>query len=330
MSSLKWEKIEDPRINCRIDAHWNNLHYKQSLKGGEKEENRCCVLSARYKAYMDLVKNYEVREDDIWICTYPKSGTTWTQEMVWAINNGCDLETAKKLPLSSRSPTLRKIISIQAGIDDPADVFVSMDPLNQVKPPYHIKNHLPAGLLPDKLWTVKPKIIYVARHPKDAAISFYHYYRMVYQYEGTKDDFLSLFLEGLTEFGQQTTHLYDFWRMRNEPNILFLTYEDMKKDLTAVLKQVANFLDKELSEKQIEELKKHLHIDSMRENTVVFNVKNNAELAEKLKTAHKDFFRRGEAGSHKDEMSEEMSKKFDALIKRELTDKGCNLYKPEQ
>lgn len=151
---------------------------------------------------------------------------------------------------------------------------------------------MPAGLLPQKIWTVKPKIIYVgevhlififevnlknkfaARHPKDAAISFYHYYRHVYQYEGTKDEFLSLFLDGLTEFGLQTTHIMDFWKIRHEPNILFLTYEDMKRDLKEVINRVVKFLGKTITDKQLEDLEKHLHIDSMRENVTVFNIKN--------------------------------------------------------
>ncbi|XP_063699747.1 luciferin sulfotransferase-like [Culicoides brevitarsis] len=324
--SLIWEKIEDPRIKCRVDQNWHKVYFKQDL-----EKSRYCVIPWRYEPYMELMKSYEVRKDDIWIITFPKSGSTWMQEIVWLIDNNCDFEAAKKIPLTSRSPMLRKIISIQQKIEDPNDLYVAIDPLDKINPPYYIKNHLPAEYLPDKFWDVKPKLIYVARHPKDTAISFYHYYKLIYQYEGTKDDFLSLFLDGLIEFGPQVTHIYDFWRMRNEPNILFLTYEETKRDLEAVLKKVANFLDKKLSEEQIEELKEHLHIDSMRKNTNVIPVKESVNLENLgLETYQKNFFRRGEAGSYKDEMSEEMSKKFDALIKRELTDKGCDLYKPEQ
>ncbi|CAH1378608.1 unnamed protein product [Tenebrio molitor] len=35
--------------------------------------------------------NLEFSEEDIWICSFPRSGTTWTQEMVWMIVNHFDL-----------------------------------------------------------------------------------------------------------------------------------------------------------------------------------------------------------------------------------------------
>lgn len=31
---------------------------------------------------------YKARDDDIFIATYPKNGTTWTQQMVFCIMNG--------------------------------------------------------------------------------------------------------------------------------------------------------------------------------------------------------------------------------------------------
>ena len=47
----------------------------------------------------------KARNTDIWVVTYPKCGTTWTQEMVWQIANNVDLEGGKKM-LDERFPYL--------------------------------------------------------------------------------------------------------------------------------------------------------------------------------------------------------------------------------
>lgn len=58
----------------------------------------------KYLPYVERVKNLEVFEDDIWVVTFPKCGTTWTQEMVWLINNNLDFERAKTVNINERFP----------------------------------------------------------------------------------------------------------------------------------------------------------------------------------------------------------------------------------
>ena len=50
-------------------------------------------LMAPYKLEWNAEKiwNFKPRKDDIWIVTYPKCGTTLTQEIVWQIAHGVDL-----------------------------------------------------------------------------------------------------------------------------------------------------------------------------------------------------------------------------------------------
>lgn len=59
-----------------------------------------------YADYAEQIYNFEARSDDVFICTFPRSGTTWTQEMVWLICNDLDYETAQKIPKLKRSPHL--------------------------------------------------------------------------------------------------------------------------------------------------------------------------------------------------------------------------------
>ena len=38
-----------------------------------------CMLTAKFAELAEKIYNFEVREDDIWLITFPKAGTTWTQ-----------------------------------------------------------------------------------------------------------------------------------------------------------------------------------------------------------------------------------------------------------
>ncbi|CAH1972841.1 unnamed protein product [Acanthoscelides obtectus] len=50
--------------------------------------------------------NFKTRPDDTFIITFPRSGTTWTQEMVWLIVNDLNYDAAARIPLTERSPFL--------------------------------------------------------------------------------------------------------------------------------------------------------------------------------------------------------------------------------
>ena len=51
--------------------------------------------------------NLKPRADDLWIVTYPKSGTTMTSELLWQMSTGCDVKSEQsKTKLTKRSPFL--------------------------------------------------------------------------------------------------------------------------------------------------------------------------------------------------------------------------------
>ena len=63
----------------------------------------------------------------------------------------------------------------------------------------------------------------------------------------------------------------DYWEIsKKDPNMLFITYEGLKKDFVGVAKKVANFLGKEdVTDEQFEELRIHCSFDSMKKNDMV-------------------------------------------------------------
>lgn len=62
------------------------------------------TMPRAYEQFIGRIRNIDVYEDDTWVITYPKCGTTWTQEAVWQICNGVDIEGKGKTPLRQRFP----------------------------------------------------------------------------------------------------------------------------------------------------------------------------------------------------------------------------------
>uniref|UniRef100_A0A182TBE9 Sulfotransferase domain-containing protein n=1 Tax=Anopheles maculatus TaxID=74869 RepID=A0A182TBE9_9DIPT len=151
-------------------------------------------VSAKYRDYAQQVRDFRVYEDDVWIVTFPKSGTTWTEEMVWLINHNLDYKTARDINLNVRST----FIEFGAIADRYPINTINIAANNQR--PRQIKSHLLLPLLPRQLWTVKPQIIYVARNPKDVAVSYYHHCQALVDYRGDREAFFDDLLHDQVTF----------------------------------------------------------------------------------------------------------------------------------
>ncbi|KAG0422848.1 hypothetical protein HPB47_001370 [Ixodes persulcatus] len=58
-----------------------------------------------------------------------------------------------------------------------------------------------------------------------------------------------MFIEGKVDTGDYFDNLLSWYEHRNDPNVLFLTYEDLKKDTTAWVLKIADFLGEEYGKK---------------------------------------------------------------------------------
>lgn len=68
--------------------------------GGEEK----WFFPSKYMKQAEHYYNFASRPDDIWVATFPRSGTTWTQELVWMIANDLDYEGSQSRPLTERFP----------------------------------------------------------------------------------------------------------------------------------------------------------------------------------------------------------------------------------
>ena len=99
--------------------------------------------------------SFQLRDDDIWIVTFPKAGTTWTQEMVWMLVNDVDKEKGA-VPASLRCPYMEINSLMGPDLDKipfPPDMIEAMnDPIGyagKMSSPRVLKTHLPIDSLPN-------------------------------------------------------------------------------------------------------------------------------------------------------------------------------------
>ena len=96
------------------------------------------ILPEFLKKHISSFKSIELKNDDIWIVSFPKSGTTWVQEIVYLIVNNCDFVKAKSKSIETRMPF----------IDYPNPGF---NAIMKLESPRIIKTHLPKPFLPDDI-----------------------------------------------------------------------------------------------------------------------------------------------------------------------------------
>lgn len=239
---------------------------------------------------------YQAQPNDMFIVTYPKCGTTWTQYILWVLSHdGQPLSPGKNI--NSEVPFLE-----ETGGD-----FVKSLPQ-----PHFIKTHLSYSLTPHH---PDAKYIHIARNPFDCAVSFYYHTQgFVKHYdfaEGTFDEFFECFITGEVDWGDYFDHLLPWIENKGARNILFLTYESMKDDPRAAIIEIANFL----GEEYIKKVKNLEILESTVEHTSFSQMsKNQARWSSQRPDQAAPFVRKGKVGdwqSHfSDSQIQRLSQKF--------------------
>ncbi|CAG0882449.1 unnamed protein product [Cyprideis torosa] len=344
MSHIKFDPIPDDsdRVRLMQDRMFVFQKFVRSKPDGY-------VMNANYVEYAPKTDNLEIRDDDIFIITYPRSGTTWCQEMLWCIAHNVDLEGAKET-LLKRSPFWEydallppggvevippEIMAMLFGnqsSDDPATFGKHIEFLQKCPSPRVIKTHLPLSLLPPKV-KEKARIVYCARHPKDNVVSFYQLFKSVSSFVGTFEEFADLYVNDLMMWGPQGQHVLEHWKLRDTlPNLLFLTFEEMKSDIEGVINRVSKHLEVGLTKDQIAQLKDHLSFESMQNNPAVSFEESfstfTSNFVHSLQNKQVQFYTKGKVGGWRSAFNPELNDAFNQYIEKYYKDTDLP-YEPD-
>ncbi|MDJ0635781.1 MAG: sulfotransferase domain-containing protein [Xenococcaceae cyanobacterium MO_188.B29] len=249
---------------------------------------------------LKICSTFQTSPGDVFLVTYPKSGTIWLAEIVRCITQ------PKK--------------SSQENFPDPGTLrfeMASYEQLEALPSPRSIPTHLPFALVPrSKEHTVK--YIYLARNPKDVAVSFFHFMRSsrLIDFDGSWEEFLQHFMKGNILYGSYFDHVLEWWTHKDDDNVLFLKYEDLKKDLKGGVKIIAEFLGYKLSKEEANAVAEKCTFQAMKSNP---NLEVNKFSKLSKKSSH---LRKGVVGDWKNHFSDEQLAEFNKLYESRLKGTG--------
>jgi len=244
--------------------------------------------SLHHQFNMNLMHfDYNYRNTDVLIASYPRSGNTWVRSVLSyilaEINNDAIKNSLGRL--SKYTPSLYKVEMT----DDPG--------------PRYIKTH--SHYIP--IYNNLKKNIYIYRDGRDVAVSYYHY-KLMNQKNYSKisfSDFLrNIFFGQLDVFAPWHENIRS-WVSNSllNNNVLFVKYEDLLNTPDTIFSKIVKYLDIQYSSKLIDEAIDACSIEKLQKQEQF----DNSDFTKHINT-HKvnkkhSFFRNGKSGSYKEYFS---------------------------
>ena len=268
---------------------------------------------------------FRLRDDDIIIGSYAKSGTTWMQQIVSQLlfDGEEDLDVAEMSPwLDLRIPPKEvKLAAVEAQ-----------------KHRRFLKTHLPVDAL---VFSPRVKYIYMARDGRDVVWSLHNhhasanarYYRIINDTPGRVGppmkpppaSILQYFHDWLDKDGHPYwpywENIKSWWDIRNLPNVRLIHFAQLKEDLAEQIRQVATYLEIPIDKRKWELVLKHCSFEFM---------KRHATKSVPLRGIFWDkgaetFFHRGVNGRWRDVLSRGEIEKYEKMAVEKLGEE-CALW----
>lgn len=241
------------------------------------------------------------RDDDIYIVTYPKSGTTLTQMLLYQMTTDGNMN-------------FNHIYEVSPWLSN--DAF-KRKPIKIVPSPRIIKSHNQYKKF-DKY--VKGRFIYVYRDVCDVVVSQYHQRKNYGKPDLDFDKFFGSFIKDKKM--NWFTFNRDWLVNKNKLNILYLKYEDLTTDLDSCIMKISQFLELDPKSINMKRVHERCSFKYMKKHEDKFG----EQPVEKPEFVYNQFIREGKSGSGKQKLSTEqvqLLEKIEKSILGKLIEKGA-------
>ncbi|XP_071715533.1 flavonol 4'-sulfotransferase-like [Rutidosis leptorrhynchoides] len=254
---------------------------------------------------------------DTMLCSFPKSGTTWLKALSFAILTRHKFDESTT-PLLTTFPH-----DFVPNLDvDLEKIEANGNNDSHDSSPLMFSSHLPYTCLPESIISSNCKIVYVYRNVKDVIVSHYHFLRELFKVpieDAPFEEAFEEFCQGISAYGPYWEHILGFWKasLERPGTILFLKYEDLKRDPTTHVKALAEFLgnpfsDEEVGKGAVESIINLCSFERLKNLDVnKTGLRHNCE--------RKSYFRKAKVGDWENYFTNEMKEKIDNIIHEKLS-----------
>lgn len=251
--------------------------------------------------------DYDGSPDDIFIVTYPRSGTTWLQMVLYQLTTDGAMHFAH---IDEVSPFLEvTLIPRRRKISDlPAT-------------PRVVKSHLAYHEIPKG----PGKYIYCVRNGLDVIVSYHHHSRKYVQGMAglSLSEFFSRFMAGRVLYGSWFEHVAGWLRNKDRLNVLVLTYEELSADLEAGVKRIADFCGITIDPAAMPRILERCSFAFMREHDARFA---GGPLHRNPGAPETPFIRQGQVGGWQKELDARSVTEFQEACDRRLRHLGEDMF----
>lgn len=325
-SDVNWITV---KVSSTIDSK-RSFSYDAALINGMVNSRFC--YGARWEALNQRIK---YRSTDVLILSYPKCGTTWSEQCVLLLQNGCRpdlLDPASKNTYTPRGKSIYGKLWPEAALDQAGSAqrimgkegaSISWEEFDSAPSPRIIKSHASVDLLlgtggsglkglPDGM-----KVLIVTRNPLDACVSCFHHAFNPAKEGWDFDAWAAVWASGNVSNGSWFEWVKSWsYQARLYPDkCMWIQYEDLQLNPMEMTARVADYLQFNVGANKAEFIAKVVQYASFDAMKTQAESDMNGQVVGHL--------RQGKSGDWKNYFSREMFADFIRRYEEAMTGTGC-------
>ncbi|XP_038071227.1 uncharacterized protein LOC119740097 [Patiria miniata] len=269
-----------------------------------------CFVS---RSNLEALRTFEVRDDDVYVFSYPRSGTHWMSEILHYILHDGKGDFNRSFMTNALEMTMAEDPTQLESVTPGYKMYAAM------ASPRCILSHCLESFRPPQILTKQAKVVYVARNPKDMLVSLSN---MTSDWKF--DEMFWAFCKEKMLMGSWFDHVLSYWNQRDKEHFLFVKYEDLHKDLRGSICKLAKHVGKDLSDDVIDDILERVTFGGMQKTYQQLEEERGEEGQRMTRYQGNPHLRRGKVGNWKNTFTVAQSALFDKIYALRMEGTGLD------